>query len=231
MAHFLAAAQKVCVEAKKEGVEMTPELLKERVVELVSESTRVLRMIKKHKQDRTRWFETQGRDLLVKSFKFHDADSNDLLNLAEAKVFFHAFVAEQSSFKAAVAVQAKQLLLEAVLRSGQRKYAESEPEKLLEFQEKMPLIMQKTAEAAEKTSEARLQNYLSHKDDHDAAAFELMDANGDGTITLEQFLAYFGPDSSAAKVRLYVALGFLSEKEALQIEETRQWFDEIHEGE
>merc|ERR1712048_717740 len=69
--------------------------------------------------------------------------------------------------------------------------------------------------AAKKDAEQRRKNYKAQKKDFDEAAFKAMDTNGDGSIVLEEFLAFFDP-ATEKHDELLVALGFMTEQERQQ---------------
>ena len=75
--------------------------------------------------------------------------------------------------------------------------------------------------AVEKDVAGRLSKYQENKEKADAAAFALMDTNGDGTVQLDEFMACFKPKSEKQD-GLMLALGFITEQEKFQQDQMRK---------
>lgn len=143
------------------------------------------------------------------------------LEKAEAEQLFTNLVQEEETFMAAMSeagvrtsMRGMTILATKMLRSKTVVDAEMEAKIKKREQQINETIKQKVA-AAKKDAAQRRKNYTARKKDFDAAAFQVMDTNGDGSIMLDEFLAFFDP-ASEKHDDLLVALGFLTEQERQQ---------------
>merc|ERR1719512_640972 len=87
--------------------------------------------------------------------------------------------------------------------------SEEEREKIKPLLEEQ---MKKEIEAAQAEVQKKEENYKANKAEYDAAAFKVLDTNGDGTIQLVEFIAAFEPDT-AKNLELKMAIGYMTKEE------------------
>merc|ERR1711994_752863 len=75
--------------------------------------------------------------------------------------------------------------------------------------------MKQAIETAKAEVQKKEDNYKADKAAHDAAAFKVLDTNGDGTVQLPEFIAAFEPETEM-NTNLHIALGYLTKEEVEQ---------------
>merc|ERR1719411_18722 len=126
----------------------------------------------------------------------------------EAAVFFTNLMKEETDLAKAMSA----LTIEVGVKMG---FAQLEGLSQEQREEMKPIFEQQIKtqiEAAKAQVQKKEDNYKAGKADHDAAAFKVLDKNGDGTIELAEFLAAFEPESQK-NIDLHIALGYLTKEE------------------
>merc|ERR1712083_1265936 len=72
--------------------------------------------------------------------------------------------------------------------------------------------MKQAIDLAKAEVQKKEDRYKADKAAHDAAAFKVLDTNGDGTIQLSEFVAAFEPETET-NISLHIALGYLTKEE------------------
>lgn len=145
------------------------------------------------KEEEKAWFEREGKPLLVKAFKRVDTQDTGVLEKEDAADFFAQLVHKQVGMTKILMPLAIDLLLKVW-------YVEKFVEIARDTKEEIVLKARAEAQRME-------DSYLRDKAVRDAAAFKVLDANGDGSIALADFLAVFEPEpGSETGVNFYIAL-------------------------
>lgn len=159
-------------------------------------------------KDNHEWYETVGKPVLKKSFELHDTKKTGVLDAEEAKLFFSHLVHEECGTE--VALAKSQAAQQAQSMMGML-VAMLPPEQM---EEQIETIKAEVLDSMKKDAEQKVERYRKNKDEHDAAAFKLIDLNGDGRLQLEEFLAFFEP-STDKNNELMNALGYMSNMEMM----------------
>jgi len=167
---------------------------------------------KKIKEESQEWFRTEARPLLEKSFKHHDYRTSDTLDAEEAGRFFQHMIAAEtqlakamSAFSIEAGIKMSMSMMESMLSPEEREAVKPQIEENIK----------KAIAIAKEEVQKKEDNYLANKAENDAAAFKVLDRNGDGTIQLQEFLSAFEPETER-NVELHLALGFLTKEEIEQ---------------
>lgn len=139
------------------------------------------------------FFKQVAKPLLEKSFARHDTNSSAVLEKDEAAVFFGQLVHVDSGFCKAISA------LQLDFESQQFPEGPAQGEAI---------------EKAKADIQKREDEYNADKAARDAAAFKVLDTNGDGTLQKSEFIAAFEPGSEI-NAKFLRALGY-GRKEEVQ---------------
>merc|ERR1712187_710808 len=174
------------------------------------------------KLDDKQWYEHEAQPLLMKSFRLYDTSGADIVKKDEAALLFSSLTSEDSdaisafaSIAAEYSIKTQMLMMLSMIP---QEFWEGYQEKKAAYEQEMRTTVQQAVDAIEQDSTRRMMIYKMMKAEHDVAAFGVMDTNGDGTISLESFLAVFNPNS-CKQGDLLVALGFITAKEKAQYQQ------------
>jgi len=170
-----------------------------------------------------KWYDEVGKPILEKSFEHHDKDKSKKLDKAEGEKFFANLIQEEETFMAAMSeagirasMQAgMQMSMGMAMAFGGGEMDKQMQAEMAKAKKEMEKQIKAAVVAAKKDAEQRRKNYKAQKKDFDEAGFKVMDTNGDGSIVLEEFLAFFDP-ATEKHDELLVALGFMTEQERQQ---------------
>lgn len=171
------------------------------------------------KNDAAVWFETVGKPLLIQSFQLHDSNGDGVLDQMEGQVFFGNLMSENLGF---VTATAEVTVGNAVKQQMSMMAAMIPPDQRQQVQQEMDAAVQMGVMAAKADANKRMNTYKTQKSQCDAAAFKVMDINGDGCIQIAEFLACLEPESDK-NADLMVALGFMTEQEKLLQQSMKQY--------
>jgi len=152
----------------------------------------------------------QFTELLGKSFDHHNKSGSGVLDAEEAKTFFNNLVSESGAFlEAIVSISCKKMgeqAVKAMVGAMSAEDPEGDPGVKMAmiggFREGL-----KSGMADAKIQCAKqLEEYKANKEERDAAAFAIIDADGTGSIGKEEFLAAFTPGSEKSD-QVMAALG------------------------
>lgn len=144
--------------------------------------------------------------LIEKSFDNHDKNRSGTLDKAESALFFKHFVSENTEFNKAIAEMAalkgfemsmKMMKQMAALMGGGYTDMKKEAEKEVRVQ---------IAEM-KKQIDGMAKDYADNKEARDAAAFKVIDVNGDGQIQRREFVPALTPETPH-NMEFLKALGF-----------------------
>merc|ERR1712048_20811 len=102
-----------------------------------------------------------------------------------------------------------------------QEFWEGYQEKKLQYEQEMQEAIQEAVAAAKKDVASRVDIYKQLKGQYDVAALKVMRADGDGTVSLKEFLAVFEP-SNSKQIDFMIALGFMNEKEKVQYQQVKR---------
>jgi len=148
-----------------------------------------------------RAMQRQFVELLGKSFDHYDKSHTGALDTGEAKVFFGNLVAEHGAFMdAAVTISIKKLMnkkVQQMMEATRSEGREGTEGANLEAGMKMALLggmreaLRAGIEDTKTQFEKQLEEYKANKEERDAAAFAIIDADKTGTIEKKEFIAAF----------------------------------------
>lgn len=142
--------------------------------------------------------------LLEKSFQYHDTRANGVLDKEEAKVFFSHLVAELN--QALPSLMAR--MTKAIMKIGLAEMMEVLPERDRAREKgKIEREMREFINNLKFQLHEAVTEYKRNKDKHDAAAFGIMDKDGNGTIEYNEFAACMDEKTTKGKA-FQAALGF-----------------------
>lgn len=138
------------------------------------------------------FIETECKPLLEKSFQKHDKNGNGTLSPEEAAAFFKNVTFEATEFVKAIAGMS---LMFGLKQSIDMMVQMVPPEQMKEMAEEIKSQMSTQIDMMKKMIEKMKEDYLANKAELDAAAFKVVDTNGDGTLQKQEFIAAFEQDS------------------------------------
>jgi len=164
--------------------------------------------------------EMEGKfvELLGKSFDHHDKSGTGDLTTEEAKAFFSNLVCESGAFMEAMFTICTKKMMDMMIKQMLEGMKSEGEEPAGENQAKMEAGMttamlagvregMKTGlEDAKTQCSKQLEDYKANKEERDAAAFEIIDVDGGGSIGKEEFIAAFTPGNKKSD-RVMAALG------------------------
>jgi len=152
--------------------------------------------------------------LLSKSFDHHDTKKNGVLDAHEAAVFFQNLMTKLEGWLKRMMDRAVLPTLEAQVTSQIGEAVAQFPAKQQrQMEEKVKDIMRKVVSSFKEEFEGILKTYRAEKKQRDAAAFKVLDVNGDGKLQKKEFLEAFSFGEEKNTLFL-LALGFNPEKMA-----------------
>lgn len=146
--------------------------------------------------------------LIVQAFNNHDTDGDGILDLEESKVFFGHFVDEQQKMVQAMCAMAGGLMQAQIVAQLDDPQIPPEMKQMMKGMldgaaEALKAQLRQTEEQNKKLCEA----YRRNKAERDSAAFKVIDADGSGTLQMNEVVAALTPET-ASNTKLMKALGF-----------------------
>eukprot|EP00746_Dinoflagellata_sp_MGD_P163225 gnl/MRDRNA2_/MRDRNA2_91153_c0_seq1.p1 gnl/MRDRNA2_/MRDRNA2_91153_c0~~gnl/MRDRNA2_/MRDRNA2_91153_c0_seq1.p1 ORF type:complete len:307 (+),score=90.99 gnl/MRDRNA2_/MRDRNA2_91153_c0_seq1:104-1024(+) len=151
------------------------------------------------------------KELIEKSFKLHDKNSDDVLDPEEAAVFFEHFCAESALMIEATSKLAIRRKYQFAIESSVDTYGAEKCEDKEGLKAHMKAGAEAALERAKTTIKTIEQGYLENKEERNAAAFKITDTNGDGTLSLAEAIAVLTPGGEKNK-QFMQALGYIPEQ-------------------
>mmetsp|Transcript_67234 Transcript_67234/g.156070 ORF Transcript_67234/g.156070 Transcript_67234/m.156070 type:complete len:174 (+) Transcript_67234:220-741(+) len=153
--------------------------------------------------------------LLEQSFDYHNTEGTGVLSPEETRVFFSNLVEASGGFMEHLSItcmrKTSEMMVKTVVAGME---AEASPDmppqvysalKLQVIADVREGMQAEMAKAREETARM-IEDYVANKEERDAAAFEALDTNGDGTIEREEFKEAFTP-GTAKNSQLMSTLG------------------------
>lgn len=142
--------------------------------------------------------------LLEKSFQYHDTRLNGVLDAEEAKVFYSHLVAELNQALPSLMARMTKAVTKIVLAEMMEVVPEKDRARL---KGKIEREMREFINELKFKLHEAVTEYKRSKDKHDAAAFGVMDKDGNGTIEYNEFAACMDEKTTKGKA-FQAALGF-----------------------
>eukprot|EP00418_Pyrodinium_bahamense_P011792 CAMPEP_0179112406 /NCGR_PEP_ID=MMETSP0796-20121207/52542_1 /TAXON_ID=73915 /ORGANISM="Pyrodinium bahamense, Strain pbaha01" /LENGTH=226 /DNA_ID=CAMNT_0020810573 /DNA_START=16 /DNA_END=693 /DNA_ORIENTATION=- len=153
----------------------------------------------------------QLREITGKSFDHHDINSNSVLEVGESQVLFAHFVERLVQFWTNIACND---IMKAVAKKTEmiKTMIGDDPAKLKEVEDKLAEELEKARQNIIATFAERREAYTSDKAAKDAAAFAVLDKDGDGKLTKEMVVEGLTPKTDTHYLFM-VALGMSTKEE------------------
>lgn len=157
----------------------------------------------------------EGKPILEKSFNHHDTKQTGVLDKEEAAVFFKHVVEKQGPLMENTFKQMMVFSIKVALVAMKEMFGGELPEGM---REKVEADLEPKVEELRTVIRELVEDYDKNKAELNAAAFKVMDTNGDGTLQKTEFLAAMMPGGPKNQEFLE-ALGFNEQLIQAKVEE------------
>lgn len=153
----------------------------------------------------------QLREIIPKSFEYHDTTKDGVLSVEESQVLFTHFVERLVPHTTRFACKGLEQMID--LQANMMKQALGDDEaKVKEVNEKRADALRQAQEQVITSFKEKEEAYTSDKVAKDAAAFAVLDKNGDGKLTKEMVVDGLCPGTDI-HYEFMVALGMMTKEE------------------
>lgn len=156
-----------------------------------------------------------GKPILEKSFNHHDTKQTGVLDKEEAAVFFKHVVEKQAPLMENTTKQMLVFSIKVALVAMKEMFGGELP---AEIKQKVEADVESKVEDMKTVIRELVEDYDKNKEELNAAAFKVMDTNGDGTLQKTEFLAAMMP-GGAKNQEFLGALGFNEQVIQARVEE------------
>jgi len=165
---------------------------------------------KEYEEKQQKMVDEQLKPLFQKSFKHHDSNGNDSLSKEEAAVFFSHFTHEQGAFLKSMIANQLRTEVRNMIASVAKDASAADKDQLEKLKVEAEAKIKETVGNLKTMLNKIEEDYNANKADRDAAAFKVLDVNGDGSLAYAELeAAVFPKDPTDPMPKAFnEALGF-----------------------